>query len=138
MACNHWAMWAGKISPWACPGWWDPPFARAHCCALELEMGCQGGLLPRFGAVVDMLLANSREKKRLRSAQLEKEHFFVNYCRALINQPANCVLLSTEIWFPDAMADTGHTTNVQLEMIESICMLIGQDEVSQQEFSIRR
>ncbi|CAL9020240.1 unnamed protein product [Prunus brigantina] len=36
------------------------------------------------------------------------------------------------------MADTGHTANVQLEMIESICVLIGQDGISQQDFSIRR
>ncbi|CAL9020804.1 unnamed protein product [Prunus brigantina] len=45
---------------------------------------------------------------------------------------------STEIWGLDAIAGIGHTANVQLELIESSHLLIGQDGISQQEFSIRR
>ncbi|PQQ19350.1 hypothetical protein Pyn_36844 [Prunus yedoensis var. nudiflora] len=68
-------------------------------------------------------------------------HFFwIVECiitRLLLLKPANCVLWSTEIWVPDAMANTGHTANVKLELIESGRVLIGQDGIRQQEFSIR-
>ncbi|BFG41356.1 hypothetical protein CerSpe_276290 [Prunus speciosa] len=47
------------------------------------------------------------------------------------------IFKSTEIWGPDAMAGTGHAVNVQLELIESSRVLIGQDGIRQQEFSIR-